>query len=165
MDQKPCRGCGESILASATRCPKCQSFQSAWKNPQVLGMLFVIPIALLPLFMFRGLRDHEFADYRDQLRLQIDRIEREKRQDNSGTEIIVLGKIENSTRMKWENPVFEVIVQSEKKLADAVNEELYQFVIIPDAENSFRLKINSIAENDSIDDVTVTLKNASADRF
>lgn len=147
--QKPCRHCREQIPSAATRCPKCQSWQSARAylsgNPQAWLGLLTLPfllLLLLPLWrVFDGGAD--FSRYTDQVEI----LEAEFHvpdQERSSRDLVTIGRLRNNSPVRWKDVVFEVqFFDKHGKLVGAKSDEDMDLVLVPGEEHAFQVTMRA----------------------
>ena len=130
MDTKNCRGCIEPINASATRCPRCQSFQSrTWMwLPAIFGL---IPLLIVFPLIFRVGRlsndeDVKFVPDASQLTAVNATLKYEAPEAEEGVtfhyirrEAWVYCTVKNSSKHRWEN--LEFVVEFKNSAGDRVD--------------------------------------------
>ena len=146
---KPCTRCREPIPLGATRCAKCQSWQSFGAycrgSPQVwLGLLstcVLLPFVFLPLYWLRFDRGKEFAKYRDQIEV----LDSQLRISGDGTEVVTVGRLRNNSLVTWTDVAIEVqYFDREGKLAGAKSARDHDLVLLPGSDSAFQ--VSSLAE-------------------
>ena len=115
MKTKVCKACKEAIHAEATKCPKCQSFQSKFRNSSfwaLLPMLFVFPF--LMYFLNSTQRDHpKYIDYQEKISMKVLRIDTLKQEAPKNYDLLnILVELDNNTDIEWEQGEYEVEFRS-----------------------------------------------------
>lgn len=130
MEPKNCRSCFEPINASATKCPRCQSYQSSsWVWLPVLPA-FVALLIILPQFFDFGLRsnndDIKFAPANPQLtaddatlKYQAPAAEKGVTTYYTRRKAWVYCTVKNSSQHRWED--LEFVVEFQNSAGDRVD--------------------------------------------
>jgi len=149
---KPCKSCKEPIDASASKCPKCQAFQSWYRNPQIFAFLFIIPFLGFSYYSSsRILHSTDYSDYADQIRVKIVATEESQLKPR---EIFLNVEIENSSDKAWKRPKFQVqSLDAQGKILVVENVSDYDLII------PAKGKIVSTLTLRTIPDKTVTSRN------
>lgn len=144
---KPCTRCCEPIPLGATRCAKCQSWQSLRAylrgNPQSwLGLVFV-PLGMLPmiyvLYAIRFDRGEDFGKHREQVEV----LDSQIRIPDDGTsfrDVVTVGRLRNNSQVKWTDVVIEVqYFDRDGKLVGTKAERDHNLVLLPGTEHAFQV--------------------------
>jgi hypothetical protein len=142
---KPCTRCREPIPLGATRCAKCQSWQSLGAfmrgNPQAwLGLLF-IPFLLVPMYTLFSIRDRgeDFAKHREQVEVLDSQI-RIPEDGTSFHDVVTVGRLRNNSPVKWTDVVIEVqYFDRDGKLVGTKTERDLNLVLLPGTEHAFQV--------------------------
>jgi len=145
MKTKICKYCKESIAAEATKCPKCQSFQSKFRSPNFAGLIsaLIMLFFLIPMFKFLPGDNHKYIDYKDQIEikvLKIDTLKQERCKDCNLLNILV--ELDNKTDIEWENGEYEVEFSTAK--GELLNIEKYgdfQLKLHPNSKSKSSIKV------------------------
>ena len=105
---KKCRSCKEEIAVDATKCPKCQAFQSKFKNPQMLAlipMLLLIPWLMFTSKMARR-ETAKFQDYKTEISIEVINIDTILIKEDKRLNILL--EIDNKSEKNWDDPTYEI---------------------------------------------------------
>jgi hypothetical protein len=104
-----CNACHSEIDPRATKCPRCQAFQSWYRNPQFYSWLAVAPLVALMLWQVRTFKSADFAAYQGQFSV-------EKVADQAGESgsRMMTYRIKNGTGLKWERLRYELVGEDDK---------------------------------------------------
>jgi len=141
MKTKICNSCKELIQAEATKCPKCQSFQSKYRNPNFVSVLslLLIPIFLLPFWWSIQQEKINYIDHKEAINLKVLRTDTIKRQGDKQLDLLnILIELENKTSIEWEQGEYEVEFRSTE--GELLNIEKY-------GDFSLKLHPNSSAKS------------------
>ena len=145
MKMKTCKYCKESISEAATKCPKCQSFQSKYRNPNFVSLFFLllIPIFLIPSFMNSPSNKSNYMDYKDEIALTVIRKDTLKQVDCKGCDLLnILVEVDNQTAIEWEQAEYEVEFKtSEGTLLNIEKRSDFQLKLHPNSKAKSSLKI------------------------
>jgi len=144
---KPCTKCCELIPQGASRCPRCQSWQSARAylagNPQSWLSLLLLPIFLLMLYWTRIDRGEDFAKYRDQIRVLDSQLR--VTDEEILRHVVTVGRLRNESPVKWTDVVIEVqYFDADGRLVATKTENDHALVLLPNSEHAFQ--VSSSAE-------------------
>lgn len=138
---RPCKSCKEEIEAAATKCPKCQAFQSWYRNPQLFPLLFLIPFFA---YMTWNISRHEkaatFADYRDKLSVSVV----EENPSSNGRTSLLTVRLENRTDKTWRRPKVEIeSLDADGKVLSVEHVNEYNVVVAPNSSvlDTFSLRV------------------------
>lgn len=106
---KVCKACRTEIDARATKCPRCQAFQSWYRNPQDLVWLVIIPITVPTLWELWNFGGADFLAYQDQF--SVEKVSDSPVDDTSG---VTTYRIRNGTKHKWQSLRYEHVGVDEK---------------------------------------------------
>jgi hypothetical protein len=142
---KPCSKCCEPIPMGATRCSKCQSWQSTRAyltgNPQALIGLLTMPFFLIFMgWMYSTIlgRGEDFAKYRDQVEV-VDHQFRVPTTD-SRDYVNTVGRIMNNSPIKWTDVCIEVqYFDRDGKLLATKSDKNHSAVLLPKTEHAFQV--------------------------
>jgi len=145
MNTKICKYCKESILEDATKCPKCQSFQSIFRSPTFISLLSIlfIPFAFFPLYLTYKWDNIKFIDYESKITLDVlskDTLKREECKDCDLLNILV--ELKNDTELEWQHGEFEVQFKaSGGKILNIEKIGDYQLILNPKSKAKSSLKV------------------------
>lgn len=160
---KLCKSCKEPIEASASKCPKCQAFQSWYRSPQIFSFLFLIPLLGFSYYTTSQVfHSTGYSDYADQIRVTI--VGSQESQMKSA-EIFLNVEIENSSKKTWKRPKFQVqSLDGQGKVIVVENLSDYDLIIPPNGKVVSTLTLRTIPEK-TVASRHVTLTEADADRY
>ena len=140
-----CPHCCESIREGARKFAHCQSWlkgSMSWLSTSWFGnFFFLVLIAPLMWFSFRPLfhSNAEFSDYRDQIVITESKLHFDE-SDRAGTQVTILGRIQNNSSVKWEKPSFEVqCFDKDGNLVDTCTAIEREMILAPHTEQAFRI--------------------------
>ena len=111
METKICNACKEAIHAEATKCPKCQSFQSKYLNPNFVSLLWLlfIPLLLIPIWNSTYSEKINYMDHKDKISVNILRTDTLQRDDCENCNLLnILVELDNKTDIEWEQGNYEI---------------------------------------------------------
>lgn len=115
MKTKVCNACKEAIHAEATKCPKCQSFQSKFRSSgflALLPLLIVIPF-FLPLLNSTQREKIKYIDHQEKISMKVLRIDTLKQEASRNYDLLnILVELDNNTDIEWEQGEYEVEFRS-----------------------------------------------------
>lgn len=142
---KTCKYCKESISEAATKCPKCQSFQSKYRNPNFVSLLFLllIPVILIPSFLMRPSNKSNYMDYKDKITLTVIRKDTLKREECKDCDLLnILVEVDNQTAIEWEQAEYEIEFKTVAgTLLNIEKRSDFQLKLYPNAKAKSALKI------------------------
>lgn len=126
---KTCKHYQEQISKAATKCPKCQSFQYWYRNPQIIMLLpMLLFISFLYTMMSTRMERLDFEDFKDQITLT--RLSKDTIQVQNKKMINLLVEIANTSEHQWKNAIYEVkYLSSTGDLLTVEKDSDYQFVL------------------------------------
>ena len=159
---RPCKSCKEEIDAAATKCPKCQAFQSWYRNPQLFPLLFLIPFFV---YMTWNVSRHEkpatFADYRDKLSVSVV----EENLSSNGRTSLLTVRLENRTEKTWKSPKVQIeSLDADGKVVSVEHVNEYNVVVAPNSSvlDTFSLRVTP---SQPVAKRTATLTDIDLKRF
>ena len=171
MDTKNCLSCLEPINVAATKCPRCQSFQSRswmwWSAiPGLIPLLVILPLLFT---LNRNSRDNEVtfvpADSKltaidAKLKYEAPQIEEGVRVHYIRREAWVYCTIKNESKHRWENLEFVVEFQdADGERVDLVNSSA-SFTTHPDQDLQCRLQCDLNVDPKDVATTIVTITDA-----
>ena len=141
---KTCKYCKESISTEASKCPKCQSYQSFWRQPLFLAFAMIPLWLMLPYLILPSMNDRaDFADHADKIILTVlskDTLHYGKEQETKYLNILV--EVENKTEEEWQHADYEIEYYSkEGKLVNVERESGYSFKLRPHSTGKTSIKV------------------------
>ena len=99
---KNCKSCQKEIAERAKKCPYCQAFQTWFKNPQLLGMIF--PLIFIPIiFSSTGLfSNNSYTKFSKDFSVSFINDSSDNKYD------IHTYEISNSTKHRWKNISYQM---------------------------------------------------------
>lgn len=171
METKRCRSCQEEINLSATKCPRCQAFQSPWTMwmfmlPGLIPLLVIVPLVVLPLSSLRG-DSVEFADVKQHLTVTDVRLKYEEPAVEKGVTVHYFRRhawlyctIKNDSDYRWENLEFLV----EFKNADGgrldVDNATATITVQAHSDLEYRLACELAIDPDQVAKTSITVTDA-----
>jgi hypothetical protein len=159
---KLCKACKEPIDQAATKCPRCQVYQSWYRNPRMLSLLWLLPLAFLIWSPFRHVNPvTKFADYKDKLSVSVV----EETAPAKGTGWLVTVRIENQSDQKWRRPNFQIeSLDGNDKLLCVEHVNAYNVVVDPKTSAFTTLSLHIIPAG-PVAKRRVTLTDLDSSRF
>lgn len=159
---KLCKACKEPIDHAATKCPRCQAYQLWYRNPRMLTLLWLLPLALLIWSPFRHVTPvTKFADYKDQLSVSVV----EETAPAKGTGWLLTVRIDNESDQKWRRPNFQIeSLDGTGKLLCVENLNAFNVVVNPKASAVTTLSLHIIPA-ETVAKRRVTLTELDSSRF
>lgn len=145
METKICKACKESIAAEASKCPKCQSFQSKFLNPSIWSLLFLllVPLFWIPFYLSEQDRKIKYLNYQDKIQMTVlrkDTLQRESCKDCDLLNILV--ELDNQTDIAWEVGEFDVeFLTKEGELLNIEKQGVYQLKLHPNSSSKASIKV------------------------
>ena len=159
---KPCKACKEQIDAAATKCPKCQAFQQWYRNPQLVSLVFLLPLfALLFSNGWRVTSGATFADYKDKLAVSV---VDENASTNPRTSLVTV-RLENRSDKTWKRPKFQVeSLDADGKVVSVEHLNEYNVVVGPNSSALDTLSLRIISAQPIVKR-RVTLTDIDSNRY
>lgn len=133
-ETKKCKMCRSDIATDAKKCPYCKSLQIWIYHPFTLAAgvtVFYLIFILIFSMMFADMvkKGESFQNFKDKVVVSQSELEFGKR-DNGSAVVVVVGKVQNQSKVKWEQVHFQVnCYNSENKLFDTKQSSDYDFVV------------------------------------
>ncbi|MBI5240444.1 MAG: hypothetical protein HY926_08215 [Elusimicrobia bacterium] len=106
-----CSSCKKEIDDGASKCPYCQAFQQWYRNPQVYGLLILIPVfGFLFLWQRSLMNTKNYIDYQD--KFAVEKVSQVVNDDKKWD--FLTYKIKNGTDLRWEHLEYQLIGLDEK---------------------------------------------------
>jgi len=129
MKTKICNYCKEPIAAEATKCPKCQSFQSKFRSPSFVSLIsaLLMLLFLIPMFQLLPSNDYKYIDYKDKIDIKVLNIDTIKRQDNKRFDLLnILVELENKTDIIEKYGDFQLKLHPNSTAKSAIKIPIYE---------------------------------------
>jgi hypothetical protein len=131
---KPCKSCKEQIDELASKCPKCQAFQKWYKSPQILSLIFTLPLLGLVFWNTSKLTEHDtFANNKEKLTATI-ASEADDAMLPDASKLLTI-RIDNKSEKTWKHPTFQIENLNDKGVVNTV-EHVSDFNVIVSPHSS-----------------------------
>ena len=167
MEQKSlklCNICFQEIDDRARKCPYCHH----WQNKITMALFHPVVVAMAPIlvmlffyfiFINKITGGEKFDLHRDKVTITQPKLE--FGESECGSDIVIIGKINNKSNFTWENPQFEITFVDEKNnLFDTGQDELYSFIIPANNEIPFKVSIKKQFPEESYNTYEVKILSA-----
>ena len=173
MDTKPCRSCREEINVVATKCPRCQAFQSRWTPwlyvlSAMIPLMVMLPLMLFPLWRLRSdSPDVQFKDVKHQLTVTNAMLKYEAPPVEEGVTVHYFRRnawvyctIKNDSGYRWD--ALECLVTFENDNGERIdlNNVTASVTSQPNSELDFRIACELAVDPDEVCSTKVTVTDA-----
>ena len=166
-DTKQCPTCCEQINAKATRCPRCQSWQSKWRFDQsnikhqlIFALVLFSLLGGLYFTVFSSILNPKNFEESKSLLTVTDTTFNYSIKD-CGASISVIGTIINNSDVTWKDVYFEIqFFNKENILIDTISENEYDLVILQEDTSTFKITGLADKQKSEYDHHNVIIKSA-----
>jgi len=168
MDEtKECPSCCEQINAKATKCPRCQAWQSKWRfdqsnlKHQFIFIAFILLVfgTLYSVFIESIVSPGNFNDSKSLITVADSSFNYSTKE--CGTRISVIGTISNDSDKIWKDIYFEVqFFNNNGELIDTISENEYDLVLLAKDTTTFKITGLADKEKSAYDHHKIIIKSA-----
>ena len=158
---QPCKGCKEQIEQAATKCPRCQAYQHWYRNPRMVGWLWLPFLVFLFWTTGRVNDSPRFVDYKDKLIVSIV----DENPAANGKARLLTARIGNRSDKTWKRPNFQIeSLDGNDKVLSVEHISEYNVVVGPNSSALDTLSLR-IVPAEPVAKRRVTLTDIDSNRY
>jgi len=153
---KKCTSCQSEIDEKAKRCPKCQSYQKWYANPQNYSWLFILPFMVFLFSRGPSFRKAEYLDHKDEFTFNEISQSLDDSEDN-GKVINFVYSVKNNSELTWQGIDYQVFGKDKAgKVIFTNSAGSYNWTIHPKSESMLTVQVR---HRESIVEWEFSIKN------